>query len=245
MWQVAAGLAAGGALQGLLGANAAENAADKAAGATTYASQLQAQIAREEAERREPWRQAGLRALPQLENYAPVSMEGWEADPGYQYRMEQGLLGVQGGRAAQGQLHSGNTLRALMDYGQNQASQEYGNVYNRRSAENTQGFNRLASLADIGQTAESGIGRSQQNMGTNLSNLALGNATAQGNAGMAQAGAWGGAIGGASRAFGDYYAMQNNPWMNNPAMNPSGWSGGTASGNGFYGPPAPSGFGNT
>jgi hypothetical protein len=220
----AAAIIGGGALLGgAIGAGAAGRAADKSAGATRYAADLQAQIAREEAERREPWRQVGLRALPQLESYTPLSMEGWEADPGYQYRLQQGLLGVQGGRAAQGQLHSGNTLRALMDYGQNQASQEYGNIYNRRRDENTQGFNRLASLAGIGQTAERDISQSQQNMGNNLSNLAMQNAATQGQAGIAQANAWGGAIGGAANAFGNYYARQQNPWMNTAG---AGWGGG-------------------
>jgi hypothetical protein len=230
----AAAQAASSLVGAKLQADAAKKAAGIEAGTQREATALQRRMYEEEVARKEPWRQVGLRALPQLENYAPVSMNGWEADPGYQYRLQQGLLGVQGGRAAQGQLHSGNTLRALMDYGQNQASQEYGNVYNRRMAENTQGFNRLASLAGIGQTAERDVSQSQQAMGNNISNLMMQGAATQGQSRIAQANAWGGALGGIANAFGNYYAQQNNPWA-------QGWSGsgGTPEGTqGFYGPPS-------
>lgn len=53
------------------------------------------------------------------------------ADPGYQFRLEQGLGAIQNSAAAKGILNSGGTLKDLQNYGQNLASQEYGNVFNR------------------------------------------------------------------------------------------------------------------
>lgn len=53
------------------------------------------------------------------------------ADSSYQFRLNQGTQTVQQAKAAQGTLNSGATAKALMDYGQNFASQEYGNVWNR------------------------------------------------------------------------------------------------------------------
>lgn len=52
-------------------------------------------------------------------------------DPSYKWRFDQGLEGVNRGAAASGMLNSGNRLAALSDYGQNTASTEYSNQYNR------------------------------------------------------------------------------------------------------------------
>lgn len=52
-------------------------------------------------------------------------------DPGYQFRVQQGEAGLQNWAAARGTLNSSDTANALQDYGQNAASQEYQNVWNR------------------------------------------------------------------------------------------------------------------
>lgn len=49
---------------------------------------------------------------------------------GYKFRFNQGQQALERSAAARGNLHSGNTLAALTDYGQGQASQEYGNQMN-------------------------------------------------------------------------------------------------------------------
>jgi hypothetical protein len=53
------------------------------------------------------------------------------ADPSYQFRLAQGLGAINTQRAAQGLWGTGATAKALQDYAQNYASQEYSNVYNR------------------------------------------------------------------------------------------------------------------
>lgn len=71
---------------------------------------------------------------PQAFNYAD-----WQApsadtalnDPGYQFRRDQGLSALQRWAAARGTLNDSGTANALVDYGQNAASQEYQNVWNR------------------------------------------------------------------------------------------------------------------
>lgn len=52
-------------------------------------------------------------------------------DPSYQFRLNQGLQALQNSRSAQGTLRGGATLKALTEFGQNAASQEYQNIYNR------------------------------------------------------------------------------------------------------------------
>lgn len=52
-------------------------------------------------------------------------------DPGFQFRMDQGRKALEASAAGKGVLRSGGTLKDLLSYGQNFASQEYGNVFNR------------------------------------------------------------------------------------------------------------------
>jgi hypothetical protein len=53
------------------------------------------------------------------------------SDPGYQFRLQQGNQLLQNAASAKGTLNDSGTLKALTDYGQGAASQEYANVWNR------------------------------------------------------------------------------------------------------------------
>jgi hypothetical protein len=53
------------------------------------------------------------------------------ADPGYQFRTNQANQAFMQNRAAQQTAHTGGTIKDFLDYSQNAASQEYGNVWNR------------------------------------------------------------------------------------------------------------------
>lgn len=61
---------------------------------------------------------------------APTA-DGMYADPSYKFRLEEGQRALENSAAARGGLLSGNTGRALQDYGQGAASQEYGNIWGR------------------------------------------------------------------------------------------------------------------
>ena len=54
------------------------------------------------------------------------------ADPGYQFRLRQGQEALERSGAARGVTNTGGTLRDILDYGQQAASQEYGNVFGRQ-----------------------------------------------------------------------------------------------------------------
>ena len=102
-----------------------------------------------------------------LSNY----QAGFEADPGYRFRLEQGQKAINNNAAARGLRLSSDTQKALGDYSQGMASQEYGNAWNR-----------LAGLAGAGQTATNQQIQAGQNYagayGQNA--LAAGNARASG-----------------------------------------------------------------
>lgn len=52
-------------------------------------------------------------------------------EPGYEFRLKAGNDALQKSAAARGVLRSGGTLKDLVQYGQNFATQEYANVFNR------------------------------------------------------------------------------------------------------------------
>ena len=61
------------------------------------------------------------------------------SDPSYTFRLNQGLNALQNSAAAKGTVFSGGTSKDIMQYGQDMASQEYQNAYNR--AANTWNMN--------------------------------------------------------------------------------------------------------
>ena len=176
----------------LLGSRASSQAASTQADAAGQAADTQLQMFREQAALQEPFRQAGVRALPQLEqqrNMMPGAFTGQVnlgQDPGYAFRLSEGQKALDRQAAARGGLISGGALKAAQRYGQEMGSQEYGNAYNRALtnynaavARENLGYNRLASLAGIGQTATSQIGAAGQNAAANIGNLMTSGAAAQ------------------------------------------------------------------
>ena len=135
-----------------------------------------------------PWRTAGVNALKEISKGVyelpeafSYSAEDFSADPGYAFRMQEGMKALDRQAAARGGLISGNALRAAQRYGQDMGSQEYQNAYNRAITEynarvqrSDTGYNRLAGQAGIGQTATGQLAQAGQNL-TGQSMNALGN----------------------------------------------------------------------
>lgn len=144
-----------------------------------------------------PWLDQGKTSLAQLAGLMDpgkqlarnFSTADFRADPGYQFRLREGMRGVENSAAARGGLLSGNTLKALANYNQQAASNEYMNSYNRFNNDNTTLFNRLAALANTGQTTANSLStlgsNTAQNVGQNL--MTAGQARASGYAGQANA----------------------------------------------------------
>jgi hypothetical protein len=111
-------------------------------------------------ELQEPFRQAGVNALPELiaaSRYQPFDMEQFQQDPGYAFRMREGLRALENTAAARGGLLSGNQLRGVTRFGQELGSQEFGNAFNRYQAERAARLNPLQSLTGMGQTTAANI----------------------------------------------------------------------------------------
>jgi len=120
-------------------------------------------------------------------------MSDFQADPGYAFRLAEGQKALERSAAARGGLISGGALKAATRYGQDMASQEYQNAYNRYQTNRTNQLQPLGNLMASGQAAASNQGAAAGNYGTNAGNLitGAGNAIAGGINAAGQAGAAG------------------------------------------------------
>jgi hypothetical protein len=176
----------------LIGANAASSAANTQAAAANRAAQLQKEQFDRQVELQAPFREAGVRALPELETasrYTPFGMKQFTADPGYGFRLAEGQKALDRQAAARGGLISGGALRAAQRYGQEMGSQEYTNAFNRYQTERQARLNPLQSLAGMAQTSVGELGRAGQAMASGVGEAGMqgANARASGYLGGANA----------------------------------------------------------
>jgi hypothetical protein len=113
-WMIPAAIFGGA----LLGGSASRSAASQQSDAAKQASELQRQQFSEQALLQEPFRQVGIRALPQLEaqrNMMPGAFTGkvnLGQDPGYAFRLSEGQKALDRSAAARGGLISGGAMKA-------------------------------------------------------------------------------------------------------------------------------------
>ena len=68
------------------------------------------------------------------EDFIPPTAADMTDDPGYKIRLAEGLKAIDTSAAAHGTLLTGGTLKGLTKYGQEQGSNEFQNVYNRKAS---------------------------------------------------------------------------------------------------------------
>ena len=193
-------------------AGAATAAADAQLQASREANALQQRIYEENIARQKPFLDTGtefFNRLAALQRGGPEAAQNFlQMDPGYQFRLGEGLKALDRQAAARGGLISGAALKAAQRYGQDLGSQEYSAAYGR-----------LAGLADVGPRSAgimSGLGeRYGQTAGQNL--LAGGQAIGQGylGAGAAQASGYMGTANSLTNALGSYLNYQQNQQLLN------------------------------
>lgn len=195
---------------------AAKKAAESQAKSADEATQLQRDIYNQTRADLAPYRLAGGNALKTLstatqpgryfnEAYTgrygtPFTRADFRQDPGYQFRVQEGLKALDRTAASRGTLLSGGQLEAAERYNSGLASQEYGNAFNRFqvtgtadfnrfNTERTNRFNRLAAIAGLGQTANAQSQQAGQVFGQQAGEniTGAGNARAAGIVGAANA----------------------------------------------------------
>lgn len=223
----------GSAVLGYLGsqnqAEAAKSAAQTQLQGTQYAADIQKQMFDVLNKQQEPYRQLGQVGLTQIQNMLPYftkqpTAEDVQGMPGYKFGLEQGLGSVS--QAANVASPGSNVDLARQKFSTDYLTQQMFPLYQTTQSNI---FNRLASIAGLGQTATQQTGQLGSAAGSNLAQLAVGgaNALAGGQVGAANAQAAG--LGGLGNA-GMMYALMRGG---------GGGGGGTAMSNlinsGYYG----------
>lgn len=113
--------------------------------------------------------------LAQFQDMPAFNPDMMKEDPGYQFRLDQGLKGVENSASARGGVFSGAAGKALENYGQDYASGEYGNAFNRYQT----------TRANALQTYNTNIGTQQANRTNQLQDYATNLGTQQQNFGNA------------------------------------------------------------
>ena len=166
-------------------ADAATDAARMSSQSSQEALALQRRMYEENVARQQPFMQAGVNALnklaPLASEYTPFGMAQFQQDPGYAFRMSEGMKGLERSAAARGGLLSGATLKGIQRYGQDLGSQEYQNAFNRYQSERSAQLNPLQSLAGVGQTTANTLGGYGQSYANQANQLGMTNAANQGN----------------------------------------------------------------
>lgn len=203
----------GGAVVGAYSANKSSKAQAKSAKQGVEAEKemadaniaFQREMAKQQREDFAPWRDVGQQALQQIwrgvqtgafdpGKFDPSQID-LEADPGYQFRMQQGQEALDSSAAARGRLLSGAQQKALTQYGQDMGSQEYANAYARYANEyameadrKRQNFNILSGLSQGGQASAAGQAQASSQLAQTGGNILANTGRAQ-NVAYQQAGA--------------------------------------------------------
>lgn len=202
---VAAAIVGSAVVGGVVASKASSKASKAQVQASQDANAAQERMFQRQTELQEPFRQGGLTAQNEIMQLLGIggdqaaadygslgkSFDGaaFEQDPGYGFRQAEGMKALERSAAARGMLSSGSTLKGIQRFGQDLASQEYQNAFNRYQVERSAKLNPLQSLMGSGQSATnvmtSAAGQRGQNEATNLYNE--GQARASGYIGSANA----------------------------------------------------------
>lgn len=176
----------------LIGAGAAKSAASTQAAAQQQANQLLAQQYQQQRADLQPYSAAGVNALSKFQgmaDYTPFGTSQFQADPGYAFRLSEGQKALERSAAARGGLLSGGTGKRIAAYGQEAASQEYQNAFNRYQTERAAKLAPYQSLINTGQASAAGQANAAGNYGTQAAQglTNIGGAQAAGTMGGANA----------------------------------------------------------
>jgi hypothetical protein len=203
---VAAGIGAAASVGGgLIASSGAKKAAKAQTKAAESAAAQQERMFQRQEELQRPFREGGLTAQAELmkllglggDTTAPgygsmtkqFGMDQFQQDPGYAFRQAEGMKALERSASARGNLLSGSTMKGIQRFGQDLASQEYQNAFNRYQVERAARLNPLQSLMGSGQSAANVMTSAAGNLGQGLagSELAAGQARASGYVGQANA----------------------------------------------------------
>jgi hypothetical protein len=212
---IIAAVAAAGVASAAASAYGSKKAADAQKDAAKKAAKTQQEALAAQTELAKPYVEAGKNALAEYQKLAPYQdfgMAQFQADPGYQFRMSEGMKALERSAAARGLLQSGGTLKGIQQYGQNLASSEYENAFSRYLTQREARMDPYRYLTGMGQAAAAGQAANVGTTGAALADIAAQRGNVQAAGTMGAVNALAGGIGQVAQGVGSYYA--NQPYMN-------------------------------
>ena len=143
----------------------------------------------------------------------PFGMDQFMADPGYQFRLDEGMKALERSAAARGGLLSGGFLRGATRYGQGMASQEYQNAFNRYQAERQARLAPLFELYGQGARSANALAGYQGEYGQGAARTYMDAADARASNYLTRAGALGNLFGAGAKYFGGTSGNQFDPGL--------------------------------
>jgi hypothetical protein len=205
-----------GGIGSALGARSAGKAQERAA---QQSADVQREIFQKQTELQEPFRQSGIAAQNELlrllgigdagrdaSDYGLLTrqygMDQFQQDPGYAFRLSEGMKALDRSAAARGGLLSGATLKGAQRYGQDLASQEFTNAFNRYQSQLGTRLGTLGSMYGGGQAAAGQLVGAAGQMGEGVSNALMAGGQARASSYLGQANAFNQAMGQAALGYG-------------------------------------------
>ena len=188
------------------------------------ALQLQERMYEEGVQRQQPFLTGGTEDYNRLRSLMTGGPEAaqqfLQMDPGYGFRLSEGMKALERGAAARGGLLSGNMLRGAQRYGQDLASQEFGQAYNR-----------LAQLANVGPAAAGVMNTLGQQYATGAGNIYGAMGQSAGQAQLARGSIYGKTLNRLGSLGGEYFGAPTPSAFTPGGMASSGFGSGMAFGN--------------
>lgn len=180
--------AGGGILSGIMGSNASKSAASAETAAANEAIALERANLATTTSNLQPYMTAGTNALSSIQQMLGIgtgaggangnpNYNAFTSSPGYQFMLNQGNQNIQNSATAGGGM-TGNTLKAMQQFGQQSAGTSF-----------QQFLQNLSSVAGSGQNAASTVGQIGANVTGNMGaqTIGAGNANAAGTVGSSNA----------------------------------------------------------
>jgi hypothetical protein len=179
----------GSLVSGFMGSNAANNAANTEATGANNAQNLEKQNQQNATDfqtgvwsgtqgAEQPYQTLGSTSANSLNNllktgFQAPTLQQAENTPGYQFTLQQGTKAIDANAAANGTLLSGNTGKALEDYGQGLASTTYQQDYQNALNTYMTNYQSLMGGTQTGLSSTAQLGNFGQAAASDISNLDL------------------------------------------------------------------------
>ena len=148
--------------------------------------------------------------------------------PNYQFQLDQGEQALKASMAATGSLQTGQGLKNINDYAQNQASGAYQQAFNNWNTQQNNLYTRLQGLIAPGTSAASSAGQAAQSAGSGIASTTMGGVGASNNYLTSGAAAQAAGQVGSANALSNAFSGGVNGYLGSQLLNGINSGGGSA-----------------